>query len=95
VRIEPEIEVEGDYNGAQCSEWEAAGVESRIDMDADVHSDFDSYAGEKPRHPAKRKQKQMDMPARRTPRLWIDILAALTLGVFDIFVRLAMWVLKR
>jgi anti-sigma factor RsiW len=91
--IEPEME--GEYNVSQSSEWEAAEMNSRIDMDADVHSDFDSYAGEKPRHPQKQKRKQMDMPARRTSRLWLDLLAALTLGVFDIFVRLVMWVLKR
>jgi hypothetical protein len=66
-----------------------------IDVDVDAHSDFDSYAAvsETFRYPPK--QKHAEMPFRRTSRLWLDILAALTLGTLDIMVRLVMWIFKR
>jgi hypothetical protein len=94
------VEVHAGSGIAERDEYEVAqkerGRDIDADMDADAHSDFDSYTAvsERSRNPPKQKH-PAEMPLRRTSRLWIDILAALSLGTFDIMLRLVMWILRR
>jgi hypothetical protein len=92
-----ENEADAELDIVEMGGWEDVekemGISIDADIDADAHSDFDSYTAVSGK--ARYSLGQKHMPFRRTSRLWLDIVAALTLGMFDIIVRLVMWIFKR